>query len=76
MDVSTKEIDKIKLDNCSDRNKASPSDSDWLKLLWTNWFQNLSDKFTLKQIVKTTVQSEKPWFGLTGFKTYFEYCQL
>ena len=30
------------------RNKASPSDNDWLKLLWTDWFENLSDKFTLK----------------------------
>ena len=43
------------------RNKASPwgpSDNVWLKLLRTDWSENLSDKFTLKQLVKTTVQSE------------------
>ena len=38
------------------RNKASPSDNDWLKLLQTDWFENLSDKFTLKQIGKRAVQ--------------------
>ena len=27
---------------CSVRNKASPSDNDWLKLLQTDWFENLS----------------------------------
>ena len=54
------------------RNKVSPSDNDRLKLLRTDWCENLSDKFTLKQIVKTTVSPEKPWFDLTGFKTYFE----
>ena len=35
----------------SDRNKASPSDNDWLKLLRIDWFENQSDIFTLKQIV-------------------------
>ena len=45
-----------------------------LKLLQTDWFQNLSSKFTLKQIVKTTVQFEKSWFGMTGFKSYLEHC--
>ena len=45
--------------SCSVRNRVNPSDNDWLKLLWTDWFENLSDKFTLKQIVKMTVQSEK-----------------
>ena len=54
------------------RNKASLSDSDWLKLLRTDWFENLSDKFILKQKVKMTVQSEK-WFGLTDLKTYFQH---
>ena len=58
------------------RNRASPSDNDWLKLLRTDWFGNLSDKFTLEQIVKRTVQSKKSQFGLTGFKTYFEHCAL
>ena len=48
--------------------------NEWLKLLWTDWFQNLSDIFTLKLIVKTTVESEKPWFSLTCSKTYFEHC--
>ena len=62
--------------HASVRNKASPSDNDWLKLFRTDWFENLSDKFTLKQIVKTTVQSEKSWFCLTGFKTYFEHCMV
>ena len=57
---------------------AIPTDSfdafnDWLKLLCTDWFENLSDKFTLKQIVKMIVQSEKSCFSLTGFKTYFEH---
>ena len=46
------------------RNKASPTDNDWLKSLRTDWFENLSDKFTLEQIVKMTVQSEKSWFGM------------
>ena len=55
------------------RNKASPSDSDLLKLLRTDWFQNLLDKFTLKQIVRITVRSEKSWFGLTGSKTHLEH---
>ena len=50
---------------CQCSKKASPSDSDWQ--------ENLSDKFTLKQIVKTAVQPEKSWFDLTGFKTYFEH---
>ena len=58
------------------RNKSSPSDNGWLKLLRTDKSENLSDKFTLKQIVKITVQSGKSRFGLTGFKTYFEYCIL
>ena len=58
--------------NCV-RNKASPSDNDWLKLLQTDKFQNLPDKSTLKLIVKTTVRSENSWFGLTGFKTYFKH---
>ena len=31
------------------------------------------NKFTLKQIVKTTVWSKKSWLGLTGFKTHFEH---
>ena len=48
-------------------------DNDWLKFLWTDWLENLSDNFTLKQIVKRTVQSEKSWVSLTGFKTYFEH---
>ena len=48
------------------RNKASPSDSDWLQLLQTDWCENLSYKFTLQQIVKMTVQSEKSWFGLVS----------
>ena len=39
---------------CSDRNKASLLDNDWLKFLWTDWLENLSDNFTLKQIVKST----------------------
>ena len=26
------------------RNKASPSDNEWLELLRTDWFENLSDK--------------------------------
>ena len=41
------------------QNKASPSDNFWLKLPRTDWFENLSDKFTLKQIVKQIVQSKK-----------------
>ena len=41
------------------RNKASPSDNDWLKLLRTDWFENLLDKFTLKQIVVRAVKSKK-----------------
>ena len=28
------------------RNKASPSDNGWLKLLRFDWFQNLSDKLS------------------------------
>ena len=39
--------------------KAISSDNDWLKLLRTDWFENLTDKFTLKQIVKRAAQSEK-----------------
>ena len=58
---------------CSVWNKASLLDNDWLKFLWTDWLENLSDNFTLKQIVKRTVQSEKSWVSLTGFKTYFEH---
>ena len=57
-------------------NRASPSDNDWLDLLRTDWFENLPDRLTLKQIVKMTVQSEKSRYGLTGFKTYFEHCKL
>ena len=34
------------------RNNASPSDNDWMKFPRTDWFEKLSDKFTLKQIVK------------------------
>ena len=34
------------------RKETSTSDNDWLKLLWTDWFENLSDKFALKQKVK------------------------
>ena len=59
------------------RGKSSRSDSDWLKLRWTDWFQNLLDKFTLKQIAKMDAQSEKSWFVklcLIGFKNYFELC--
>ena len=41
------------------RNKASSSDNDWLMLLRTDWFENLSDKFTLKQTAKRTVQLKK-----------------
>ena len=51
---------------CSVQNKASPLDNDWLQFLWTDWLENLSDSFTLKQIVKRTVQSEKSWVSLTG----------
>ena len=58
---------------CSVQNKASLLDNDWLKFLWTDWLENLSDNFTLKQIVKRTVQSEKSWVSLTGFKTYFKH---
>ena len=28
------------------QNKASPSDNEYLKLLWSNWFENLSDNFS------------------------------
>ena len=55
------------------RNKASPSGNDWLKLLWTDWFGNMSDIFILKQIVKMTIQFEKLRFDLTGFNNYFEH---
>ena len=58
------------------RNKASPSDNDWIKLLRSDWYENRSDKFILKQIheiVKSTIQSEESRYGLTGFKTYFEH---
>ena len=55
----------IQLKECSNnwqgpsvRNKASPSDNDWPKLFRTDWFENQSDRFPFKQIVKTTVQSE------------------
>ena len=30
------------------RNKASPSDNDWLQLFRTDWFEILSDKCTLQ----------------------------
>ena len=40
------------------RNRTNVSDNHWLKLR-TDWFEILSDNFTLKQIVKITVQSKK-----------------
>ena len=35
------------------QNKANPSDNDWLKLLWTNWFENMTihtKKITRKKL--------------------------
>ena len=58
IDIYPLTISKIASTN-SVRNKASPSDNDWLKLLRYDWFENLSDKFILKQIVKITVQVRK-----------------
>ena len=35
-----------KLTYNSVRNKSIPSDSDWLKLLWSDWFENISEKLS------------------------------
>ena len=58
------------------RNKANPLDNNWLKLLWTDWFENLSDKFALKQIVKMTIQSEKNTVRSDWFQNLFRTLNL
>ena len=53
------------------RNKVSPPDNDWLKLPWTNLFENLSDKFTLKQMGKRAVQFKKIMVWSDWFQNLF-----
>ena len=64
-----------RLHQISVRNKTSSSYNHWLilMLLRTDWFQNLPRQIYIETNSKRAVQSEKSWFSLTGFKTYFEH---